>query len=157
MEQGKMLSYTYLGGYTRKVFRCGYHVFLFWYRVSALLNLVSFGVFLESGNWQKNSKVIERLDQIEESYPRHIRYSNISEWWEQQSRSLEIYLTTGIHLDILQCRFLLERLKVSRGFVSEQKLLEVAQQMMAAVLSFWLNRDRLANHLASFEWFVSVT
>jgi len=105
-----------------------------------------------------NSKVIERLDQIEESYPRHIRYSNISEWWEQQGGgSLEIYLTTGIYLDILQCRFLLERLKVSRGFASEQKLLEVAQQMMAAVLSFWLNRDRLVNHLASFDWFVSLT
>ncbi|RDW57778.1 hypothetical protein BP5796_12579 [Coleophoma crateriformis] len=100
-------------------------------------------------------KVIERLDQIEESYPRHIRYSNISEWCEQQGGgSSEIYLTTGIHLDILQCRFLLERLKVSRGFASEQKLLEVAQQMMAAVLSLWLNRDRLVNHLASFDWLI---
>ena len=104
-----------------------------------------------------NSEVMERLDQIEESYPRYIWYSNISEWWEQQGVSLEIYLTTGIHLDVLQCRFLLERLKVSRGFASEQKLLEVAQQMMAAVLSFWLNRDRLVNHLASFDWFVSLT
>jgi len=104
-----------------------------------------------------NSKVIERLDQIEESYPRHVRYSNISEWWEQQSGSSELYLATGIHLDILQCRFLLERLNVSRGFTSEQRLLEVAQQTMAAVLSLWLNRDRLVNHVAAFDWIVSLT
>lgn len=102
-----------------------------------------------------NSKLVEELNRIEKSFPRHIRYSNISEWWKQQGRSLEIYLVTGIHLDILQCDFLLERIKVSRGFASEQRLLKVAQEMIAAVLSFWLNRDRLIDHLASFEWLVS--
>lgn len=48
----------------------------------------------------------------------------------------------------LQCRFLLQRLKVSRAFSSGQALLEVAQEMMTAVLALWPNRDslQLFNH-----------
>lgn len=95
------------------------------------------------------------MDEVEAQYPPYIQYSNIEEWWKKPGKNLEIYLITRVHLDVLQCRFLLERLKVSQGFASGQKLLEVAQLMMATVLSFWLNRDRLMDHVAAFTWFVS--
>jgi hypothetical protein len=68
-----------------------------------------------------------------------------------------MYLVTRIRTDVLQCQFLFERLKVSRGFATGQELLDVAQEMMAVVLSFWLNRDLLSKYTFAFEWLVCFT
>lgn len=102
------------------------------------------------------SELLKKVDEVENSYPRHIQYSNIHEWSRNQGYSgHETYIVTRIHLDVLQCRFLFEKLKLSRGFVSGQRVLHIAQEMMTAVLNVWLNREELQLYHFAFDWIVS--
>ncbi|RDW67611.1 hypothetical protein BP6252_09007 [Coleophoma cylindrospora] len=100
-----------------------------------------------------------QLNGIVDSYPAHLQFAtrsqNLSKTRDPSSSSArEFYIKSRLQLDVLQCHFLLQRLSVSRGFVSGQKLLDVAVQMMNVVLSLWLNRDELIHFNFAFDWVV---
>lgn len=59
-----------------------------------------------------------------------------------------------MHLDVLQCHFLMQRLLVSQGF-NGQELFDTAQETMDVILSIWSNRDQLQKFYSAFDWIVS--
>ncbi|KAJ8101644.1 hypothetical protein POJ06DRAFT_194479 [Lipomyces tetrasporus] len=91
-----------------------------------------------------------KLDEVVASYPAKIQYRN-RQHWVQKKAARELYIVTWIHLDVLRCRFLIERLNVSRSYSTGQALLDVAQEIMKEVLWFWLNRDELLHFNYSFD------
>jgi len=104
--------------------------------------------------------MILELDQIVKSYPPHIQYPTNPQWFQKPTSVSDrdsprgMYIITRIHLDILQCRFLLQRLLISKGFCGGQELFDISNQMVTTVLSFWSNRDYLQNLLYGFDWIV---
>jgi len=104
-----------------------------------------------------NSGLIAQFDDIIASYPPHIQHDNF-EYRSQSgaggSYGRNLYIITRIHLDVLQCRFLIQRLNVSRCYATGQELLDIAQEKMTTVLSVWLNRDQLRDYNHAFNWIV---
>lgn len=104
----------------------------------------------------KSSDMLSRLADVEKTFPSQICYASVQPATRTKPRSgVEIYVVTRIYLESLRCYFVLEKLKLSRSWASGQKVLNIAQEMMNAVLSFWLNRDQLQQHQAAFDWLVS--
>lgn len=104
--------------------------------------------------------LISQLRRIVASYPPHIQYRENMEWPRTTNSTLhvravcDIYIITRIQLDVLQCRFLLQRLLVSRHLGNGQELFDIAQEMMSLVLSLWLHRDQLQYFSHAFDWLV---
>jgi hypothetical protein len=97
------------------------------------------------------------VDQVQDGLPPHILYKNIHKLSQRKHGSKpgrEFYLVTRIETDMLQARFILERLKVSCGLDSGQRLLDLAQEMMKVLLSFWLARDKMIDYTSSLDWLV---
>lgn len=64
---------------------------------------------------------------------------------------------TRIQAEVLQTRFLLERLKQkSSSSGSSQSLFNVAQELMEVIISLWLDRDRLCAYQSVFHWMVLI-
>ncbi|TAQ87329.1 hypothetical protein B7494_g4354 [Chlorociboria aeruginascens] len=97
-----------------------------------------------------------RLSEMHASYPPHLHYHHPKPGQQMQNsrQPREFYIVTRIHLDILNCRFLLQRLAVSRSFATGQELFDIALEIMTVVLSLWLNRDQLQNWNFAFDWIV---
>ena len=98
------------------------------------------------------------MDDIVASYPPYIQYHNLQQQGQNEvggMRGRDLYIVTRIHLDVLQCRFLIQRLNVSRCHASGQALLDIAQEMMATVLSMWLHRDIMQSFSHALNWIVS--
>lgn len=75
----------------------------------------------------------------------------------QSRTACDIYIVSRIQLDVLQCRFLLQRLLASRGFSDGQESFNIAQETMALIVSLWLHRDQLQQFCHAFDWIVSCT
>ncbi|KAJ5373478.1 FAD dependent oxidoreductase superfamily [Penicillium concentricum] len=135
-----------------------------WLRALAMLSPIREGILeltLSVNSTFTKSQVEHlkvQLEKIVASYPPHIQYRGNSEWHLQSAsqsheRSAhEVYITTRIHLDVLQCQFLLQRLLVSRQFSGGQDLFDIAQETMSVILSLWLNRDQLQELHHAFDW-----
>jgi len=105
-----------------------------------------------------SSNLKVEIENVVGSYPPQIQYHNLQRW----SHSLadgnsgrDLYVAARVQLDVLQCRFLLQKLNVSRCHASGQELLDLAQEMMAVVLSLWLHRDQLQDFKFALNWIVS--
>ncbi|OKL61878.1 hypothetical protein UA08_02272 [Talaromyces atroroseus] len=135
-----------------------------WLRALAMLSPIREGI-LElslSVNLQFTKLEVEnlivQLRQIVASYPPHIQYRRSSEWPSEPGSGFysqsahDMYIITRIHLDILQCHFLLQRLLVSREFCGGQDLFDIAQDMISIILSLWHNRDQLQDLNYAFDW-----
>ncbi|KAJ5692887.1 hypothetical protein N7462_002310 [Penicillium macrosclerotiorum] len=126
-----------------------------WLRALAMLSPIREGILelsLSVGIQFTKSQVedlIFKLEKIVISYPPHIQYHGDSDWslksmlYPHGRSAHDIYITTRIHLDVLQCQFLLQRLLVSRQFCGGQDLFDVAQETMSVILTLWLKRDQL--------------
>ncbi|KAJ5963433.1 uncharacterized protein N7479_003309 [Penicillium vulpinum] len=135
-----------------------------WLRALAMLSPIREGILeltLSVNSTFTKSQVEDlkvQLGKIVASYPPHIQYQENSGWTPQSSSRLnersahEVYMTTRIQLDVLQCQFLLQRLLVSRQFSGGQDLFDIAQETMSVILSLWLNRDRLQEFHHAFDW-----
>lgn len=100
------------------------------------------------------------MENVVGSYPSQIHYYNIQQWSHSLSRGRsghELYIVARIQLDVLRCRFLIQRLNVSRCQDSGLELLHIAQEMMAVVLSLWLHRDHLKHFNYVLNWIVSTS
>lgn len=102
------------------------------------------------------SNLINQLLEVHASYPSHLHYHhpNPNHQIQNNRPPRDIYIITRIHLDILNCRFLLQRLAVSRSFATGQELFDTALEIMTVVLSLWLNRDKLQSWNYTFDWIV---
>ena len=98
-----------------------------------------------------NSDLIFRLDEIVAKYPPQIQFSPER---ASELQGLSLFAIIRIHLEYLQNRFLLERVKHSHTHANGQELLDSAIAMMETVLSLWLRRDQLHAFIAYFDWFV---
>jgi hypothetical protein len=58
-------------------------------------------------------------------------------------------------LNLLQNRFLVDRVAIARGFPKEQRLLDTALETVDLVNMFWIKRDQLMIYCFSFDWIVS--
>ncbi|KAJ6172197.1 FAD dependent oxidoreductase superfamily [Penicillium chermesinum] len=139
-----------------------------WIRALAMLSPIresilelSLGVHSQFTKCQIGN-VIAQLREIVASYPAHIRYHQDSGLSSQPALDLkkrsasDRYIITRIHLDVLQCHFLLQRLLVSRGLSGGQALFDIAQETIITILSLWSDRDRLQDYHHAFDWiFVS--
>ncbi|KAJ5757561.1 uncharacterized protein N7511_006255 [Penicillium nucicola] len=102
--------------------------------------------------------LISQLENTVESYPPHIQYySNIAQPSKSNSSihgqsAHDRYIVTRIHLDVLQCKFLLQRLIVSRGLGGGQDLFDIAQETISVIVSLWLNRDQIQSFHHAFDW-----
>ncbi|KAJ5502105.1 FAD dependent oxidoreductase superfamily [Penicillium fimorum] len=135
-----------------------------WLRALAMLSPIREGILeltLSVNSTFTKSQVEDlklQLGKIVASYPPQIQYQGNSEWPPQSTsrsherRAHEVYITTRIHLDVLQCQFLIQRLLVSRQFSGGQELFNIAQETMSVILSLWLNRDQLQEFHHAFDW-----
>ncbi|OQE35991.1 hypothetical protein PENCOP_c012G01349 [Penicillium coprophilum] len=143
----------------------GGHIFTTtWLRALAMLSPIREGILeltLSVNSKFTKSQVEDlkaQLCMIVASYPPHIRYQGDSEWplkstsRSHKSSTHEVYITTRIQLDVLQCHFLLQRLLVSRQFSGGQDLFNIAQETMSVILFLWLNRDQLQEFHHTFDW-----
>ncbi|CZR67120.1 uncharacterized protein PAC_17019 [Phialocephala subalpina] len=95
------------------------------------------------------------LNRVVKSYPAHLQYYKPDQQQTspfQAKAAREIYITSRIQLDVLQCGFLLQRLLVSRGLSNGQDLFDIALEMISVVLSFWSNREQLQHYNYAFDW-----
>ncbi|RFU29783.1 hypothetical protein B7463_g6576, partial [Scytalidium lignicola] len=58
-------------------------------------------------------------------------------------------------LDLLQCRFLIDRVAVARGLTNGQGLLDISMEIIDITNMFWLKRDHLLDFAYQFDWFVA--
>ncbi|KAJ5300953.1 uncharacterized protein N7443_005955 [Penicillium atrosanguineum] len=102
--------------------------------------------------------LIAQLEKRVASYPPQIQYHSNMEWPLQSTVSFhgrsvhEMYIITRIQLDVLQCKFLLQRLVVSRGLGGGQELFDIARETISVIVSLWLNRDQLQQFHHAFDW-----
>lgn len=105
------------------------------------------------------SHLISEVNQLESSWPPQLQYSrihNAADGVSILSPNYEYHVTRA-HIDVLRCRFLLERLKFSRFQCSTQNLMDLSQESLSLVLRFWLKRDQWSQYSGSFDWLVSST
>jgi len=55
-------------------------------------------------------------------------------------------------LNLLQNRFLIDRVAITRGFPKGQRLLNTALEMMDLTNMFWIKSDQLMVYASSFDW-----
>lgn len=109
----------------------------------------------EPHTYQYHSALLVELDRVVNTYPAYLHYikpedHTASSFAEENSR--KIFFTSRIQLDVLQTKFLLQRLLVSRGLSDGQDLFNLAQELMAVVLGFWTNRVQFHVWNYSFDW-----
>ncbi|KAJ6058170.1 uncharacterized protein N7446_007753 [Penicillium canescens] len=135
-----------------------------WIRALAMLSPIREGILelslsvnLKFTKLQTEDLIVQ-LEKIVASYPPHIQYHSNMEWpshskWSFHGQSAhEMYIITRIQLDVLQCKFLLERLIVSRGFNDGQGLFDIAKETISVIVFLWLNRDKLQELHHAFDW-----
>ncbi|KGO68392.1 hypothetical protein PITC_070170 [Penicillium italicum] len=135
-----------------------------WLRAVAMLSPIREGILeltLSVNSKFTKSQVEDlqgQLRKVVASYPPHVQYQGNSEWPPQSSSRFhernphEVYIITRIHLDVLQCQFLLQRLLVSQQFSGNQDLFDIAQETISVILSLWLGRDQLHEFHHAFDW-----
>ena len=107
-----------------------------------------------------SSTLISRLRDVVRSFPPQLQYYHKSRWslnpgFSASDKNAEdAFLVARIHLDVLQCHFLMQRLLVSQAY-DGQKLFDTAQETMEVILSIWSNRDQLQKFYFAFDWIAS--
>ena len=85
-----------------------------------------------------NSVLIAQFDDIIASCPPHIQHDNFEHRPQNGagvSYGFNLNILTRIHLNDLQCRFLIQRPNESRCHATGQALLDIVQEKMTTVLS----------------------
>jgi hypothetical protein len=106
----------------------------------------------------RNLKV--QIDSVVAFYPPQIQAHSMQQWSHSLAKGRsgrELFIIARLQLDVLRCRFLVQRLNVSRCHDSGQELFDIAQEMIAVVLSLWLQRDYLQNFNYALHWIVSAS
>ena len=109
-----------------------------------------------------NSQLLENISVITTlSYPKWIQYPNISQFALRSASTTNLenfYIVTRIHAEVLQTKFLLERLKQTPSSRdNSQNMFNAAQELMAVTLSLWIDRDRLHKYQNTLHWMVLYT
>jgi len=73
----------------------------------------------------------------------------------KNSPAKELMSQAYLMLNVLQNRFLIDRVAIARGFQNEQSLLNTAMEMVDLVTMFWIKRDQLMRYSSGFDWIVS--
>jgi hypothetical protein len=71
-------------------------------------------------------------------------------------RSELVFTRLVISMEALQTEFLVDRLLLRRGYVSQAHLLLTSFKLVSDALIFWTNFERFANMKADFEWIVRI-
>lgn len=95
--------------------------------------------------------LLHYLDDIVAGWPSQLR---MSESQLQSFTGLSLFRILRNHVEYLQNKFLLERLRVGRCNGNGQNLLSVSVEMMRTILNFWTKRDQLSLFNANFDWMV---
>ncbi|KAG4443943.1 hypothetical protein IFR05_000583 [Cadophora sp. M221] len=103
--------------------------------------------------------LIVRLKEIVKSFPPQLQYKHKTRWspttgfGPSDKYAEDAFIVARMHLDVLQCHFLMQRLMVSQGF-NGQELFDTAQETMDVILSIWSNRDQLQKFYFAFDWII---
>ncbi|KAL3427153.1 hypothetical protein PVAG01_00662 [Phlyctema vagabunda] len=130
------------------------------HRVVALFNSVrdeilslSLGVDI-SVSVSKIDELHERLTQIDSCLPERLHYYSHGKT-PKNSWGAILYFQAFIRLDLLQNRFLIDRVAIARGLANEQGLLDTALEMMEVTTTFWIKRDQLMKYCSMFDGFIT--
>lgn len=94
---------------------------------------------------------LQYLDETVAGWPSQLRMSQSQ---LSSFTGLPLFRILRNHVEYLQNKFLLERLRVARCNGSGQNLLNVSCEMMKTILNFWSKRDQLSLFNAYFDWMV---
>jgi len=73
----------------------------------------------------------------------------------KESRGEVLMNQAYLCLNMLQNRFLINRLAIARGINNEQQLLNTALEMMDLTIMFWIKRDQIMVYSSAFDWIVT--
>ncbi|KAH8811829.1 hypothetical protein F5884DRAFT_671116 [Xylogone sp. PMI_703] len=100
------------------------------------------------------SDLHRRCQEIYTSAPEQAKYYD-GEGKPKPSTGKLLLMQAVFMLEFLQCRFLIDRVAVSRGLTDGQTLLDVSMEIMDITNMFWLKRDLLLDFYYQFDWFVT--
>lgn len=95
-----------------------------------------------------------RLKEIYAQFPEQLQYYAY-DTTPKNSTGQALMGQAYLMLNVLQNRFLIDRVAIARGLPNQQSLLNTAMEMMDLTTMFWIKRDLLMVYNSSFDWIVS--
>ena len=109
---------------------------------------INYMLIVHSNLYQSCQEVYDRL-------PNQVHYYGYDKIPKMNVSSTILVSQAYLLLNLLQNRFLIDRVAIARGFQNEQRLLSTAMEMMDLTIMFWIKRDQLMRFSSAFDWIVS--